>query len=162
MSVQFIGTVVSGVWFPFWSGWVFSRPDSPQSHPLPSLNPSLSVVSGGSGSLGRVGSSLVLTPHNHPLWTSLCLLWVGGLVLFRIGSFWPVLRIWNHTHHPPTPSPNSKHSTLPRNPTLLPRFPLSSSGNHSLIHSSIDSNHCSPSLTFVLTCEEIGVICLEV
>ena len=69
---------------------------------------------------------------------------------------------WNHTHHPPTPSPTSKHSTLPRNPTLLPRFPLSSSGNHSLIHSSIDSNHCSPSLTFVLTCEEIGVICLEV
>jgi hypothetical protein len=27
---------LGGVWFP-WSGWVFSRPDSPKSHPLPSL-----------------------------------------------------------------------------------------------------------------------------
>ena len=35
-----------GVWFPLVE-LVFSRPDSHKSHPLPSLNPSLSVESGG-------------------------------------------------------------------------------------------------------------------
>ena len=67
--LQFIGTDVSGGLVPLVGLGLLSFLIHP-NQPLPSLNPSLSVGSGGSGSLGWVGSSLVLTPPSLTLSSS--------------------------------------------------------------------------------------------